>query len=176
MARKAKQPEHLVKDAEHIFEAINGESPLACVLIGAAALEQAVVSVLLKHLVDGDTSKGLFDVGGTLRDFDGCASMAYCLGLIPKEIFKNLKIVGQIRNLFAHSLLQMDFSNPTVKKLCMELCPPVPYNSPAPNFAELKATMQNPRNRFAFSVAGMWSRIILTALGEKHRKRCEHPF
>ena len=59
MARAARQPEQLSAEAKDLFDALNGESPLACVLVGAAALEQAVVSLLMKHFLVADTSTEL---------------------------------------------------------------------------------------------------------------------
>ncbi len=47
--------------------------------------------------------------------------MAYCLGLIGKEVFENLKGLGQIRNRFAHSHLSIEFDDAEVLALCKGL-------------------------------------------------------
>ena len=58
---------------------------------------------------------GLFDCNILQK-----AKFAYALGLINKPTFRDLKVINQIRNTFAHSE-SMDFANPEVQKKCKGL-------------------------------------------------------
>ena len=57
MARTILPPEQLSKEGTHFYEAINGESPLACVLIAGASLEQAVASLFRTTLLRTRTTQ-----------------------------------------------------------------------------------------------------------------------
>lgn len=167
MARKSKPAEQLSKEGKQFYEALGGESTLACVLIGAAALEQGLISLLARFFIEGQTSEKFLSEGGALGDFKKCADAAYCLGLIPKELYQNLCWVGEIRNLFAHSHLPIDFTDSAVVQLCNKL---ILSALPKGIFDDYVKT---PRNRFSVTVSDAWSKILLTALGTKRRER--HP-
>jgi DNA-binding MltR family transcriptional regulator len=166
MARKSRPPEILSGEGAKLFEALNEGIDIACALIGAAALEQAVMSLLHKFLIQGETSESFFRLGGTLGDFSNCCKMAYCLGLIPKGAFNNLCTIGEIRNRFAHSHLQLDFSDAELVKMCERLV------LPGPPFDHLAA---NARSRYQLIVVMTWTRLVLNALSIERQKKAESP-
>jgi DNA-binding MltR family transcriptional regulator len=61
---------------------------------------------------------------GALESFSRCAKMAYTLGLIPEPAFKNLEVIGSIRNKFAHHPNLIDFDHPEIIKFCIKLTLP----------------------------------------------------
>jgi DNA-binding MltR family transcriptional regulator len=97
------------------------EHPLAFALVGAALLENALMTLLHRYLVEGPTTEGLFGIQGTLGSYSECARMAYCLGLIPKNMLANLERIGQIRNKFAHSTSERTFHDPEIAAICHTL-------------------------------------------------------
>jgi len=173
MARKIPKPEQLSERGKHLYDALNGEAPLPCVLVGVAALEKAVASLLQNYFIEGDTSKGLFELGGVLDDFSGCAKVAYCLGLIEKKVFENLNTVGTIRNIFAHSDVPLAFDDPAVKTLCEKLHLPSVLPTTQPDFPTPEEIARIARNRFTYVVSMTWNWILVNALGVRHREKCK---
>ena len=168
MARETRPPEQLSKEGEHLFKTLNEGPDIACVLVGAAALEQAVMSLLQKFLIEGNTSDGLFKNGSSLGDFFSCSRMAYCLGLITTDSFNNLKAIAEIRNLFAHSHLNIDFADDGIMKKCDSLVFPRPWST-------WEGLAINSRSRFQFATVSLWSRLLLDALAMERRKKPDNP-
>jgi hypothetical protein len=119
--RKILPPEQLTGEAAILYEAVNSEPPLGCVLIATAFLEKSITAVVGKFLVNCQTAKGALSENGFLGEFSRCTDLAYCLGLISKGALENLKLIGKIRNIFAHSHRPLDFETKEVKEMCMKL-------------------------------------------------------
>jgi DNA-binding MltR family transcriptional regulator len=94
---------------------------LAAALISVARIETGLVTMLSNFLIEGSTSAGMLDVGGILGDLASCSKMAYCLGLISKAAYQEIDQLGRIRNIFAHSRQDLDFSNKDVAEACEKL-------------------------------------------------------
>jgi DNA-binding MltR family transcriptional regulator len=164
--RKARLPEEISADGVHLHEVLNEGTPLACVLIGGAALEQATMGLLRQFFVRGETSKNIFRESGALGEFRRCIEVAYCVGLIPTSIFDNLGKVVELRNLFAHSHVTLCFADSDVETLCNELTLPHPAYE---RFAK------NARDRFQLAVSYIWTKLTMAALAVEKRPDCEEP-
>lgn len=120
--------DELNEEARGLWDTINHEHPLPCVLISTAYIEQCLATLLHSVFIKGSTSDDLFDhEKGVLKDISSRAKLAYSLGMIPKTLFQNLRKIGEIRNRFAHSHLTVDFSDPEIDKLCRELSRGMPF-------------------------------------------------
>jgi hypothetical protein len=119
--RSIPKTDDLLSESQELIDAINGESSLACALIVGASLERVTIALAGNFLLDGETAKDLFRENGALGTFAACAKMAYCLGLISKGMYENLNTFGQIRNIFAHSNIHIDFDEPGIAELCDKL-------------------------------------------------------
>ena len=87
-----------------------------------------------KYLIDGSTAQSLLDPAkGALGQLHNAASVAYCLGLISKDCKANIETIGLIRNLFAHSIDDVTFSDPKITALCNELTVPPNVSPEDPN-------------------------------------------
>lgn len=167
--------EQLGAEAQHLFEATNAESPLGCALIVGASIERAVLALVGKYFVDGDTAKGMLGENGVLGTFASSSKIAYCLGLISKGMFQNINRIGHIRNIFAHSNIPVDFDNPGVVEVCNRLTFPrvslhivVGKGSPTP----LNELHKTPRDRFTAVGIYTYSELLVKALLTEHRERC----
>jgi hypothetical protein len=117
--------DQLSAESKALYDAINDERELTCVLIASSYLDQCVASLLERFLISGDTTKALLAAnGGALGNFSDRTDAAYCLGLIPKGIYQNLRKVAEIRNRFAHSYLSLSFDDPEIINLCHSLILP----------------------------------------------------
>ena len=120
--RKIQHPTKLSEEMQSLFDVINNESDLACVLIGASYLDQALAALLTQYFIESGSVSMLLDPPkGALSTYASRYTLAYCLGLIPKQIFQNLEVIGSIRNIFAHSHLHVKFTNPEVVELVDQL-------------------------------------------------------
>ena len=171
MTRPTITPSELSKDIHHILDAMKDGSPLACVLIGTAALEQAIGSLLTEFFVKGaSTSESILDPneGGILSAFMNRAKVAYCLGLISKTSYNNLNTVLSIRNRFAHSHLAVDFTDAKVIKGCMALT--TMYDNLKEVDVGENKVKKDARTRFYVCVLGMYKTILLAAAMTEQRK------
>jgi DNA-binding MltR family transcriptional regulator len=103
LERHFKQQEMLF-EFSRLFEH-ESESDRSAVIVGAAFLDTLLEHILISFLVDDETeAKTLLRSDGPLGTYGNRARMAYCLGLIPKIVHNDLRLVGKIRNKFAHEL------------------------------------------------------------------------
>jgi DNA-binding MltR family transcriptional regulator len=77
----------------------------AIVIIGSAFLETILEHILIEFFPEGEKEVDiLLSYDKPLGTYSNKVRMIYCLGLIEKKIMKDLKLIGKIRNRFAHDL------------------------------------------------------------------------
>jgi DNA-binding MltR family transcriptional regulator len=131
-------------------------------------------------LLNGGTAEKLLDEkGGILGNYQARADLAYCLGLIPKGAFQNLLLLGQIRNTFAHSHLNMDFHNPKIVPLCEKLVYPTVHEHVSVDASSGKKLKRSPfeetdtpRNRFVLVLVILFQRLLADAANIERRAAC----
>jgi len=107
---------NLIEDIQKVYDVLNHDSDLACILIGTSYLSELLGSAIKTVLKKCSTTENLLTPGkGILGSFKSRVDLAYCLNIIPKEDRKDLDIIGNIRNSFAHLHLSFDFSNSEVE-------------------------------------------------------------
>ena len=164
--------EDLSEDTKAVFETLNEGSDLACVLIGTSYLPELLASAIKVSFIESSVSEKLLDPQrGAVGGFATRADLAYCLGLINKTVYQDLIRVAEIRNMFAHKHLALDFGDSAVRKACDELQAwrpvllgeeeEVPVE-PTPRQIQMRA-----RNQFKLSVVFMGSRIHVDALSKR---------
>lgn len=166
----------LTQQNEAFYKAINEGSDLACVLISTSYLDQCLATLLGKYFIVGKTSQRILDHRyGVIGSFSSRNDLAYCLGLISKKIYQNIKIAGDIRNKFAHSHLSLGFAD--VSKLVDILTFPSVANATRIEDGESKkvsdpfAGFTEPRTRFSIIMALTVSDVILEAVSAEHRAK-----
>jgi hypothetical protein len=127
---------HVDAERQKIWNAVYGESPLACAVVGTAFLEAALAAILKAFFVESrdPTSNDpkderttvptdVFDENnGFLAELSRKASLAFCLGLISSDAMYNAKKIARIRNLFAHTYEGLDFhTHDEIRRLCLSL-------------------------------------------------------
>jgi len=115
-------PEQLSADARRLYDFLNDEkSDVALVVVAAAFLDATLAALLAAFMIRGNTTTGLLTPDGPIGAFHVRARLAYALALISKSDCQDLCKVAEIRNQFAHSHLQLSFTDTTIQKLCGEL-------------------------------------------------------
>jgi DNA-binding MltR family transcriptional regulator len=96
----------LLNDIEKLFPVLDEGTDLACVLIAASFLNEALGSLLEKAFVKSSRVSKLIEPRSTLGEIWNHAVLCYGSGLISKGALNNLDFIVQIRNKVAHRHLE----------------------------------------------------------------------
>ena len=162
--------EQLSEERRQLFDILNQESDLACVVIGAAFLDTALTSLLSHKLIASSVSEKLLAPSGLLGSCGARADLAYCLSLIKKNHYEDICVVGEIRNQFAHSHLKLSFQDGKIRELCDRLNEwrIAPFCKEM-EVADLTKTQfgARARNQFNLSVTFLTSWLLIDSLSLK---------
>ena len=101
---------------------ITAESDRGCALMAAAYIDEMLKDLLDAYFVDDSTvSKRLLGNSGGLSSFSARIDISYALGLLPKNIMRDLSILRKIRNDFAHVSSPVSFTDEAMVSRCLEL-------------------------------------------------------
>lgn len=156
--RKAVPVEQLSADTRHLFDVLNKQADLPCVVVGAAFLDAALKALLAKKLLRSSTADKLLNEDGALGNFVARADLAYCLDLVDKQQYQDL-----------NRHLQLDFADQKVRELCGNLNEWKVILHGGDEDDTFEQTQEQltttARNQFNLSVAFLANRLLLTALG-----------
>ena len=103
---------------QDFFAIVNDGNDLACVLLSVNYLDEILRSILNTRLKESKVTENILNPSsGFLGTFSARIDMVYCLGIFDKKIYNDLRIIAQIRNIFAHSFDSISFDSPEVVKL-----------------------------------------------------------
>lgn len=103
----------------HEFQA---ETDRGTTVVASAYLDDLLAGMLRSYFVDEPKVVAeLLDFQGPLGTFSSRIGLAYCLGLIRDDQFKDLNTVRKIRNAFAHSHQALSFSEQPICNFCDNL-------------------------------------------------------
>jgi DNA-binding MltR family transcriptional regulator len=130
-------------------------------LVGAAFLDDALRALIRAALIEkSETADNLFKYPGPLATFAARTDFAYCMGLIGKMMFQDLKLVREVRNSFAHQHRPARFEDPEVTRLCKRLRIGHLYELVSPDA----------RNRFILEIVMLSIEILHIGHDVKHAK------
>jgi len=174
------------------FEQVEYDSDRAAGIVAGSIierrLEQALKSIMKKQ--NKAASDFLFRPSGPLGSFKTKIDLAYLLGLLSDDAYKDLTNLKNIRNDFAHELELDTFDKPTIKDRCAnfvlvdrhvgpvpdrsthEILVQVPTVQPYLGLPDYKEKLANPRFRYV-----MTAQLLSSALGmASHSPGHELPF
>ena len=120
------------KDLERHFDLLSGLSEFtamfenetndrAVAIVGAAFLDTMLEQLLVNYLVDDAKEvNALLSYDKSMGTYGSRTTAVYCLGRIGKVIRDDLRLVGKIRNRFAHDL-KASFAQDPVMSWCKAL-------------------------------------------------------
>jgi hypothetical protein len=116
------------KNLEHLIRELRSSSAVACVIVGTSYVDYHLKSLLMAALKEdklatndpGDNESDSL-LKTSLRNFVPRAHLAYCLGLISKGLYDNLRILARIRNKIAHRIEEYDLDHKDISSLCDQL-------------------------------------------------------
>src|SRR5271166_3080866 len=115
-------PEILSGATADLHTVLNHEPPSRKVLIGVAAIDKALNTLLRGFLIDSRVSERmLHPATGLFGCLAARSDVVYALGLITVGMLHNLRALGAIHTRFAGSSFSLDFANPEIIDLCEQL-------------------------------------------------------
>jgi hypothetical protein len=113
-------------ESEAIASLLFKDSDRAAAIVACTILEDKLEKKLQASLRNSSVFKSLFDVGRPLNFFEAKNQLAYLMKIYGKPFYQELKIIGQVRNKFAHLYAEKGqaikaFNSPIIKGLCDEL-------------------------------------------------------
>jgi DNA-binding MltR family transcriptional regulator len=112
----------LFRDREKLINVLNNESDIGCVLVSVSFLDRCLTLLLQDRFIkNSNTVKKVLHPEGLLGEYSSKVKLCYCLSLIDRTKYCDLIKVAEIRNIFAHSHLLLDFSNAKIQGECNKL-------------------------------------------------------
>ena len=112
-----------LNDALHEFSRLFQEekNERAAAIVGGAFLDTLLEHILLSFLIEDEKEvQRLLDPDQPLGTYGNRVRVVYCLGLIGKVVRDDLRLVGKIRNRFAHDL-HASFEDESIRSWCLSL-------------------------------------------------------
>ena len=104
-AKRVGRRHEALREFHAIFNERGEVDERAIALVGGAFLDDLLAVMLASFMVDDDReAQKLLGVDRPLGTFSSRVAAAYCLGLICKTVRDDLRIIGKIRNRFAHTV------------------------------------------------------------------------
>jgi hypothetical protein len=104
-----------------IAQLLRKENDRSVAIIGASLIEVQLEELLSKGMIDHKEVPSFFKGYAPLASLSAKASLAVFLGLIPVDVFKDITYIRKIRNEFAHSHEDIDFSKPPISDFISNL-------------------------------------------------------
>ena len=80
-----------------IKDHLSNESDIGAALITTSLLDEQLKSLLLTYLRKGSTADNLLNpTKGILGTYNSKCDLVYCLNLIEKDVYNDLRILGEI--------------------------------------------------------------------------------
>jgi len=144
----------------------------AVVLLLGALLERALEREILMRMVRlTRTRRNEMFVGiAPLSSFSAKIKIAYGLAIIGDKGLRELDVIKDIRNQFAHSIHILSFKTPEISNACMSLKTP---NQALPEFpAGIGRNLtHNPRNRYLITCFMLWAALGRASPAKKRPRR-----
>ena len=104
-----------------VMSQIAQETNRGVAIVGAAYVDLVLREAITMRMVNASVAKEIFENRGPLQGFGAKIQIAYSLGVYGDRAYKDLKLIKDIRNAFAHSAEAVEFENKIVESLCNEL-------------------------------------------------------
>jgi hypothetical protein len=121
MPRKLLTAEEILGSFADVKRALDGDSHLACAVLGGAYIEKLLGVLLRQSFIKSEKLlKQIFGSTGVLANCGGQNDIALALNLISQEAHGNIAAICDIRNDIAHSHVKVTFDSLDISNKCME--------------------------------------------------------
>lgn len=109
-------------DLKGFYHEVMEESDRGAALLCAALLDEQLFQFLKAYFVDdAEAALKLMDPEKPLGSFRAKIHLAYCMGLLTEDAYRDLLTISQIRNDFAHKLHGLTFNDLGMVEQCDKL-------------------------------------------------------
>jgi DNA-binding MltR family transcriptional regulator len=110
-------------DVAEILVQLSRNAEAATALITVAAIDKWLEKLLRTRMreISKRVAERIFGSNGPLYEVAPKADMAYALELIDEATLQNLRVLRDIRNVFAHTAEQIHFTSAEISSLCQKL-------------------------------------------------------
>jgi DNA-binding MltR family transcriptional regulator len=119
-----KHLEESKKRAKKLGEILFKETHRGCALVGGALLDERLLKLIQARMIERATANKLesfFEGHGPLATFAARTHLAYLLSFIANNVYQDLCVIRGVRNRFAHSSEDLDFSDKEIRQNCAKL-------------------------------------------------------
>jgi DNA-binding MltR family transcriptional regulator len=123
MGEDAMVGEVMAADYRAIIEEIEKQTDRGAAIIGAALVDDVLARAILGKFISLSSTKkkALFGGSGPLGTYQAKIDLAYALGLLTDAMATDFKLIGSVRNKFAHRPTAIGFSDKDIADLCSNL-------------------------------------------------------
>lgn len=120
------------------------ESDRGIVLVCLSILDELLAELLqTKLLRDEKLMKDMFGTKGVFGQFDDKVKACYAMGLISQLDYDLFKKLQNVRNKFAHRVLDISFDEPAIQDVCRHIA--LPKNAYMPRNIETRKDVERPK-------------------------------
>lgn len=110
-----KNVEKKLDELDPFWKAFEEESDRAVAIVAVCLLDQLLERLIRASYIKDQKVNILFKGDHILQSFFAKINIAYFSGLIPDAVYHDLKLIGKIRNKFAHAFIgDLNFSDSSV--------------------------------------------------------------
>jgi hypothetical protein len=132
-----------------VIKEIREQSDRAAAILAVSFLEDRLAALLQAWLVDEpNIVSKMFGGSGPLATFLAKIDMGLLLGILEKSRHRELHLIRDIRNKFAHGLEALTFETPRIRDQCENFSPPTFSTPPYMDAAELEKIKQTDFDRW----------------------------
>ena len=147
-----------IQKYEDFYNELDQESPRGAVIISVAYFDKQLQELLKSHFEKNiSTINEIFNCRESLRSFYAKLELANKLNLIENDIYKDLGIINEIRNIFAHQIFDTSFENEKIIEKCNKLRNLIPSDN----------ISNTPENNFKIASALIMQRLAMKLLKSK---------
>jgi DNA-binding MltR family transcriptional regulator len=152
-------------------EEFHNQSDRVVAVLGGAYLDDVIENLLRAVFIrEGEVADSLLRPDAGLGSHGSRCQLAFCLGLIRKHQYDDLKQVAKIRNRFAHNYKSLSFDESPIRDWCAALQQPKLFES-MPNklftgqarkkmIAYVKGINVTPRQKFETTIYCLFGSIL----------------
>jgi hypothetical protein len=158
LRRREPKPEDLVRSYREIRRQKNGRG---AALLACALLDRCLSLAIYSALPNKSQAENLLEDHGLLGTFSAKISLGHALGLFGNQTRRNLDIIREMRNLFAHDTTQLSFSTPEITQACRELVLPTPH----PMLPKNLIRSETPRDHYVSTTIVIGGSLFMNCFG-----------
>lgn len=104
-------------ELQPIWQAFSEETDRSTAILAACLLDNVLEDLIRASFIKDTRVKSIFRDGHILQSFFAKINIAYFSGLIPEVFYRDLKLICEIRNRFAHSTAaDLKFTHTTISQ------------------------------------------------------------